>query len=313
MAIPDRPEDGATQPADRAEFAPEAPDDPTARMSFFDHLEELRKRILHALAAIAVGVVLGFSWAEKAYNFLSRPIYEALKAAGLPETLTYISPLGPARLLISVALYLGVLIASPVVLYQVWLFVAPGLYRNERRAVTSFLLSSVSLFLAGTAFAYYVMLPITLRFLIGFGSFDPRITPMITMNEYLDFVLVILLGLGVIFQLPILIFILSLFGIVTPKFLWDNFRYAVLVIAIVSAVVTPTTDMVTMGVFMAPMLLLYVAGIGVSAVVVRDKRKAAGEQVTSGAVITGWLVLVGGGAALVWAAYHYGWWKALKW
>lgn len=315
MAIPDRPEDSAQQPADRrADPArPDAPDDPTSRMSFFDHLEELRKRILHALAAIGVGVVLGFSWAEDAYNFLARPIYAALKASGLPETLTYISPLGPARLLISVGLYLGVLIASPFVLYQVWLFVAPGLYRNERRAVTGFLTSSVFLFLAGTAFAYYIMLPVTLKFLIGFGSFDPRITPMITINEYLDFVLVILLGLGIIFQLPILIFILSLFGIVTPKFLWDNFRYAVLVIAIVAAIVTPTTDVITMGVFMAPMLLLYVVGIGVSAVVVRDKRKAAGEQVTSGAVVTGWFVLLTGGAALLWAAYHYGWWRFLRW
>ena len=288
-------------------------EDPTSRMSFFDHLEELRTRILYALAAIGVGVVLGFSWAEPAYNFLSQPVYDALRAAGLPEKLTYISPLGPARLLISVGLYLGVLIASPVVMYQVWLFVAPGLYRNERKAVTGFLFSSVFLFLAGTAFAYYVMLPITLRFLIGFGAFDPRITPMITMNEYLDFVLVVLLGLGVIFQLPILIFILSLFNIVTPKFLWNNFRYAVLIIAIIAAVVTPTTDVITMGVFMAPMLLLYVVGIGVSAVVVRDKRIAAGEQVTSGAVITGWISLIAILGGLGWAVYRFGWWKRIRW
>ena len=289
------------------------PEDSTSRMSFFEHLEELRTRILYALAAIAVGVVLGFSWAEPVYNFLAQPVYDALRAAGMPETLTYISPLGPARLLISVALYLGVVIASPMVLYQVWLFVAPGLYRNERHAVTGFIFSGVLLFFAGTAFGYYLMLPITLKFLIGFGAFDPRITPMITMNEYLDFVLVVLLGLGVIFQLPILIFFLSLFNIVTPRFLWDNFRYAVLVIAIVAAIVTPTTDVVTMGVFMAPMLLLYIVGIGVSAVVVRDKRKAAGEKVTSGAVITGWVVLALAAAGLAWAAYHYGWWKALKW
>lgn len=288
-------------------------EDPTSRMSFFDHLEELRKRIIQALIGVTVGVVLGFSSAERAYNFISIPIYEALRNSGLPEKLTYISPLGPARLLISVGLYLGIVIASPYVLYQVWLFVAPGLYRNERRAVTGFLTSSVLLFLAGTAFAYYVMLPITLRFLIGFASFDPRISPMITMNEYLDFALVILLGLGLIFQLPILILILSLFGIVTPRFLWDNFRYAVLVIAIVAAIVTPTTDVITMGVFMAPMLLLYIVGIGVSAVVVRDKRIAAGEPVTSGMLITGWISLILAVAALAWSAYHFGWWKLLKW
>jgi sec-independent protein translocase protein TatC len=296
-----------------AEAAREEPEDPTARMSFFDHLEELRTRIIHALGSIAVGVVLGFAWAEEAYNFLSRPVYAALAASGLPERLTYVSPLGPARLIINVGIYLGLVMASPFVLYQVWLFVAPGLYRNERRAVTGFLFSSVALFLAGSAFAYYVLLPITLKFLIGFAAFDPRITPMITMNDYLDFVLVILLGLGVIFQLPILIFILSLFGIVTPKFLWDNFRYAVLVIAVVAAIVTPTPDAVTMLVFMAPMLLLYLAGIGVSAVVVRGKKKAAGEQVTSGAVITGWIVLLLLAVTLVWLVAHYGWWRALAW
>lgn len=293
--------------------AAEEAEDPTSRMSFFDHLEELRTRILYSLAGIGLGIVLGFAWAEKAYNILSAPIFAALRAANLPERLTYISPLGPARLIITVGLYLGVVIASPFVLYQVWLFVAPGLYRKERRAVVGFLCSGVVLFLAGIVFAYSVLLPVTLQFLIGFGTFDPRITPMITMDEYLDFVLVVLLGVGVIFQLPVLIFILSLFGMVTPKFLWDNFRYAVLVIAIVAAVVTPTPDAVTMLVFMAPMLLLYLVGIGVSAVVVRDKRKAAGEKVTSGLVIFGWLVVLVLAAGLAWAIYHFGWWKALPW
>jgi len=293
--------------------AADEPEDPTSRMSFFDHLEELRKRILYSLAAVGVGIVLGFAWAQRAYNFLSQPIYDALRESGQPERLTYVSPLGPASLIITVAIYLGIVIASPLILYQVWLFVAPGLYRKERRAISGFLVSSMVLFLAGSAFAYYVLLPVTLKFLIGFGQFDPRISPMVTMNEYLDFVLVILLGVGVVFQLPILIFILSLFGLVTPKFLWDNFRYAVLVIAIVAAVVTPTPDAVTMLVFMAPMLLLYFVGIGVSAVVVRDKRKAAGEPVADGAVIAGWMILLGALAALAWAAYHYGWWQALKW
>ncbi len=290
----------------------EEAEDPTSRMSFFDHLEELRTRIIQALMGVAVGVGLGFYWAKDVYKFLSQPIFGALRASGLPEQLTFIDPLGPAKLIISVGLYLGIVISLPFTLYQVWLFVAPGLYRNERKAVTGFLFSSVLLFLAGSAFAYYVLLPITLKFLIGFAAFDPRISPMITMNEYLDFVLVILLGIGVIFQLPILIFILSLFGIVTPKFLWNNFRYAVLVIAIVAAVVTPTPDAITMMVFMAPMLLLYLVGIGVSAVVVRDKRKAAGEKVTSGAEIVGWIVLLVGGGALGWAVYHYGWWRLLK-
>ncbi len=297
----------AANPAEREET-----EDPTARMSFFDHLGELRTRILWSLVAVGVGFCLGFAFAEEAYNFLAQPVYDALREGGLPERLAYISPLGPVRLLLSVSLYLGVILALPVVLHQVWLFVAPGLYRKERRAVQSFLFSGVFLFLAGTAFGYYVILPMMLKFLIGFAGFDPRIAPMITMNEYLDFVLVVLLGLGLIFQLPILIFVLSVFGLVTPKFLWDNFQYAVLIIAVIAAVITPTTDVFTMAVFMAPMIVLYLVGIGVSAVVVRRRRREAGEEVAGVGALVAWAVVLIGGAALAWAATHYGWWKALR-
>lgn len=239
-------------------------------MSFFDHLAELRRRILYSLVAVGFGFVLGFYFSEPAYEFLARPMIAALRAAGFTDQqMIYTSPLGALRLYLTVGLYLGVVIALPVVLHQLWLFVAPGLYRHERRAVLSFLFSGTALFLAGTAFGYYLALPPTLRFVLGFeGPFRP----MISINEYFDLVLIILLGLGVIFQLPILIFILTLFGLVTPRFLWKNFRYAVLVIAILSAVVTPTTDILTMTVFMAPMILLYLLGIGVSYVVVRRRR-----------------------------------------
>ena len=245
-------------------------------MSFFDHLDELRRRIFYSLTAIGVGLCVGLYFSNEAFEFLARPMLDALRDAKLGDKLVYTSPLGPLRLLLSVGLYLGIVIASPLVLRQIWLFVAPGLYRHERRAASTFLVSSVLLFLAGTAFGYYIMLPMTLRFLI---SFQGPFTPMISINDYFDLILVILLGLGVVFQLPILIFFLSLFGLVTPRFLWNNFRYAVLIIAIVAAVVTPTTDAFTMVVFMAPMIVLYILGIGVSFFVVRGKqaeKKAAG-------------------------------------
>ena len=236
---------------------------------------------------------------------------EALRAEGLADKLISTSPLGPLRLYITTGLYLGIVIASPMVLYQVWLFVAPGLYRHERRAVLSFIFSGVFLFLAGTAFGYALLLPLTLKFLTsmfvqgGFGAF-------ISITEYFDLVLVILLGLGLVFQLPVLIFILSLFGIVTPRFLWSNFQYAVLIIAVLAAIITPTQDVVTMTVFMAPMLGLYLVGIGVSAIVVRGKKQAAGEPVRSlgGVVVVMVLLAV---AALAWAGFHYGWWSRLKW
>jgi len=155
----------------------------------------------------------------------------------------------------------------------VWLFIAPGLYKHERKAVTVFIFSSLFLFLAGISFGYFVMLPYMLNFLIGFQGGPFR--PMISINEYFDFILIVLLGLGVIFELPVLIFFLALFNIVTPKFLWKNVRYAVLIIAVIAAIITPTPDAMTMLIFMAPMILLYFIGIGVAALVVRNKAKAA--------------------------------------
>ncbi len=298
MAKPNQPEPAANS---------EESFDPTVRMSFFDHLAELRVRILHSLLAVTAGFALGFYWAQPAFEFLAQPMIEALRAGGMQDSLVYTSPLGPLRLLLSVSLYLGVLIALPVVFYQVWLFVAPGLYRNERRATLGFLFSSVALFLTGTVFGYRVMLPLTLKFLI---SFEGPFRPMISINDYFDLILLVLLGLGAVFQLPILIFFLSLFGIVTPAFLWRNFRYAVLIIAVLSALITPTTDVFTMSVFMAPMIVLYLLGIGVSWVVVRRKKTARGEEVADlrPVAAVGALALVG---TLVWAANHYGWWGLL--
>jgi sec-independent protein translocase protein TatC len=205
-------------------------------------------------------------------DFISRPMQEALRKQHLEDKLIYTSPAGLINIIITFGIYIGVVLAAPFVLYQVWLFIAPGLYKHERKAVTTFIFSSVVLFLAGISFGYFVMLPYMLNFLIGFqGPFRP----LISINEYFDFILIVLLGLGIIFELPVLIFFLALFGIVTPKFLWKNLRYAILIIAIVAAIVTPTPDATTMLVFMAPMVLLYFLGIGVAALVVRNKAKRA--------------------------------------
>lgn len=262
MAIPTRSD---PSPQRRGE------EDSGAKMSFLEHLGELRKRILYSLAAIGIGLCVGLYYSSEFYDFLARPMFTALRDSHLPAQLIYTSPAGRINVLIEVGLYLGIVIASPFVFHQIWLFVAPGLYRHERRAAVIFLCSSVMLFLAGTAFAYYVLLPFTLKFLI---SFPGPYTPLISINEYLDLILVVLLGLGIIFELPVLIFFLALFGIVTPRFLWNNFRYAILIIAIVAAVVTPTTDALTMTIFMAPLIGLYFLGIGVAYLVVRWKKQA---------------------------------------
>jgi sec-independent protein translocase protein TatC len=248
------------------------------QMTFFEHLSELRKRIIHSLYAIGIGTFIGVYIAPKIIRFINEPILKALHQAGFDSRLYYSHPAGALNLVITLGVYIGIVLASPVVLYQIWLFVAPALYKHERSAVTGFLFSTVFLFLAGIAFGYFITLPYVLKFLIGFQKFGGSVAPLISINEYFDLILMILLGLGLVFELPILIFFLSLFGIVTPQFLWKNFRYAILVIAVVAAVITPTPDAQTMLIFMAPMVLLYFVGIGVSAAVVRKRNKRLAEE-----------------------------------
>jgi sec-independent protein translocase protein TatC len=242
------------------------------RMSFFDHLVDLRKRLINSAIAIAIGAAVGLAVSKRFIVFNTQPMLDALHASHLDESLYYTSPAGYVSMVINLGLYIGVALAMPFVLYQIWLFVAPGLFKHERKAVAGFIVSSMFLFICGLVFGYYVMLPQTLKFLIGFATGGP-IKPLISINEYFDLTLLVLLGLGLIFEMPVLIFILSLFGIVTPQFLIKNFRYALVIITIVAAVVTPSPDATTMLIFMAPMILLYFIGVWVSYLVLRSKNK----------------------------------------
>ncbi len=243
------------------------------QMTFFEHLSELRKRIINSLYAIGAGAFIGVYLAKYFITWITDPIVKALRDAGLTPELVYTHPAGYLNTYITLGVYLGIVLASPVVLYQFWLFIAPALYKHERKAVAGFIVPTVLLFLTGIAFGYFITLPYVLRFLVGFQGNVGPIKPMITVNEYFDLVLLILLSLGLVFELPILIFFLTLFGIVTPQFLWRNSRYAILIIAVVAAIVTPTPDATTMLVFMMPMIGLYFIGIAVSAVAVRKRRK----------------------------------------
>jgi sec-independent protein translocase protein TatC len=263
-----RPESLPT-PEPSAQITPPA-EEPGGAMTFFEHLNELRKRIINSLISVVIGALIGWIVAPRFVNWITKPMLEALKGAHLDQKLVYTHPAGYLNLLITLSIYLGLVIASPWILYQIWLFVAPALYKHERSAITGFLFSTVFLFLAGIAFGYFVSLPYVLGFLI---SFQGPVVPLISINEYFDLILVILLGLGLVFELPILIFFLTLFGIVTPKFLLQNFRYAILVIAILAAIVTPTPDATTMLVFMAVMVGLYFLGVGVSWIVLRRRAR----------------------------------------
>ncbi len=243
-----------------------------ARMSFLEHLVELRRRLIYSLVAIGVGAVAGLTLAPHMLDVIARPMQLALRAYHLEDRLVYTSPTGVVALIIHLGLYLGLVIASPFVFYQLWLFVAPGLYRHERRAVLGFVASTVTLFLAGIAFGYFFMLPYVLRFLI---SFQGPFRPLISINEYFDLTLLVLLGLGIIFETPVVIFFLAALGVVTPQFLWRNARYAILVITVLAAVFTPSPDATTMLLFMAPMIGLYFVGVGIAFVVFRRRQRAA--------------------------------------
>jgi len=249
------------------------------QMTFFEHLAELRKRIINSLYAIGAGAFIGVFLAKYFINWITKPIINALNEAHLPAHLYYTHPAGYLNTYLTLGVYIGIVLASPIVLYQIWLFVAPALYKHERSAVTSFVFSTVFLFVGGIAFGYFVSLPYILRFLVSFQGNAGPIAPMITVNEYFDVVLMILLGLGLVFELPVLIFVLSVFGIVTPGFLWRNIRYALLIISVVAAIITPTPDVTTMLIVMLLMMALYFVGMVVSWTVVRKKeRRLAAES-----------------------------------
>ena len=240
------------------------------QMSFFEHLIELRKRIINSLTAVAIGAAVGWFVAPRFVSVVSIPIQKSLTKHGIPDKLVYTGPTDYLSLLIKLSIYLGIVMASPVILYQIWLFVAPALYKRERSAITGFLFSTVFLFLAGIAFAYFVALPHILDFLV---SFQGPAVPLIKIDDYFDLVLLVIVALGLVFELPVLIFFLTLFGIVTPKFLIKNTKYAVLIITVVAAIVTPTPDALTMMLVMGVMTLLYFIGVGVSWVVVRRRER----------------------------------------
>jgi sec-independent protein translocase protein TatC len=235
-------------------------------MSLMEHLEELRRRIVHSAIYLAGGFLVAYYFHERLYALVEAPL------DALHIKLNYTHPMDPLNLYLQVALIGGAILASPFILYQVWLFIAPGLYRRERRFVIPFMTATVGLFLGGASFGYFFVFPGALKILIfGFGN---KFNSMLTIEDYTGFFLSIILGLGISFELPIIIFFLAMFGIVSPKFLWKNIRYAVLAVFLVAAFICPSPDPWTMCVYAIPMLTLYLIGIGVAWWVHPSRRKA---------------------------------------
>jgi sec-independent protein translocase protein TatC len=230
-------------------------EDELPRMTLLEHLEELRRRIMRALIAVVVGFFACWYFAKPIFAWLARPLTQFLPAG---DKLAFTGLVDPFMLYIKVALLAGIFLASPVVLYQVWLFVAPGLYRTERRIAIPFLVFTTLFFVGGGYFGYAVAFPMVCRFLLEVGS-DFR--QVITINEYFAMASKTILGLGLVFELPILILFLARLGIVTHKFLLRQLRYAIVVIFIIAAVITPTPDIATQSVFAFPMIGLYLLGV----------------------------------------------------
>jgi sec-independent protein translocase protein TatC len=242
-------------------------------MSLMEHLDELRKRIVRSAIFLAIGFVAVWAFHDRFVGIIQAPLTH------IGKSLVFTHPMDPLNLDLQVSLVGGAILASPFILFQVWLFIAPGLYQKERRFVVPFMLATVGLFLAGASFGYFYVLPGALKILIV--DFGKNFTSMVTIEEYSSFFLSIILGLGISFEMPILIFFLAMFGIVSPRFLWKNIRYAILAIFLVAAIITPSPDPWTMCIYAVPMLLLYLIGIGVAWWVHPSRRKAKEAKATA--------------------------------
>jgi len=229
--------------------------DELPRMTLLEHLDELRKRLLWSIVAIFVGFLLCWYWAQPIFRWMAVPITQFLPPG---EKLAFTGLVDPFMLYMKVALLAGIFLASPVVLWQFWLFVSPALYRNERRIVVPFVFFTTVFFVAGGYFGYKIAFPMVVRFLLTVGQ---EFRQVVTINEYFSMASKVILGLGLVFELPVLIMLLARFGIVTARFLLKYFRFAVLIIFIIAAVITPTPDMATQSVFAVPMVGLYLIGV----------------------------------------------------
>jgi len=228
-------------------------------MSFLEHLEELRRRVVVSAIAIAGGFLLCWAKAEQIYHWIQQPLTQFLPPDN--NQLAYTRLTAPFFLYMKVAFFAGIFVASPFILFQVWLFISPGLYKRERRYAAPFIIFASLFFIAGGYFGYRYILPGTCKFFVETGK---EFKQVVTIDDYFSFASTIILAAGVIFETPILIFFLARMGIVTPAFLMQKAKYAIVLSFVIAAIVTPTPDMVTQSALAIPMIVLYFLGIGVA-------------------------------------------------
>lgn len=230
-----------------------------AKMSFLEHLDELRKRLIHSASAIAIGIAATFYFHNQIYEFVFAPTRRVLPAN---SKLIFTEPGEAFSLHLQIALITGVIVAAPYIMYQVWLFIAPGLYSHEKKMAIPFVVLSSTGFIGGALFNHYVVFPFMMSFFGSFSSpdllFMPKLDPVFAM--YTKF----LIAMGLVFQMPTLVYFLARMKMVTARFLIRNFKYAVLIIFVAAALITPTGDPGTQTVFAAPMVVLYILSIGIA-------------------------------------------------
>jgi sec-independent protein translocase protein TatC len=226
------------------------------KMSFLEHLDELRQRLIKALLAVLVGFVIALAFINPIFDFVMAPLQAILPAGG---KLIYTEPTEAFMLYMKMGALVGLMIALPVVLWQIWAFIAPGLYAHEKRFAIPFVMMSTVFFIGGVLFSHYVVFPAMWRFFASFSTdtveFAPRIEPVFSLYVRMG------LGLGAVFEMPTLIMFLARVGLVTPRFLIRNTKYAILVIFVVAALVTPSPDVVSQFLLALPMFVLYAFSI----------------------------------------------------
>ena len=251
---------------------PDAAPEELPTMTLLDHLEELRRRIVYSLAALGVGILACWTFRDAIFRFLARPIMPLLPEG---RKLTFLGVTDPFLIYFKMSALAAVFLVSPFLIYQAYAFVAPGLYRRERRWAIPFILVGTLFFVAGGVFAYVVAFPFAVEFLLEMGE---QFEAMITVQKYFGFLMTVMLGLGLMFELPIFIFLAAAAGLVTPGFLMRHFRWAVLLIFVVAALITPTPDVVNLCIFALPTIGLYLLGVGAAWVVTRGRAKKSSDE-----------------------------------
>jgi sec-independent protein translocase protein TatC len=273
------------------------------RMSFMEHLEELRSRIIRALYGLAVAFVLALGFAGKLWDIISDPAISALKHLHVdPPQLAALTPMEPFSVIwVELPLLCSVFIASPWIVYQVWAFISPGLYKKERRLALPFVLLTAGLFITGGLFAYFLAFRFGLEFLLGIGMSN-NVRPVVSITEYFDLFVNVTLGVALVFELPVVIFVLTLVRLLSPRFLLRHSRYAILIIVIAAAIITPTPDVFNLMLFAVPMCVLYFVGVfaGLALVMRREGRTLPWRKALL--IVVGFLLA---GAAIAFVMIHY--------